>query len=369
MTSQNDSKRAWEEYCESELARIRPILMQHGFILDEIQPHISGERYLMQAITTASGKKLILLGTDREGKKVVIKATRDKSGMGEILHERSCRNLLKKIDFAGDVFNTPEELALLTDGGYTISIQRFIDQECSFLERPLEAQFQFALQAFKSQESAHATTWNHRALIQNTFGIRDVGTYLHTFATFKANIKIALPTDKDLHVLLDNAETVLHEHRTVIEQYSGFLTHTDFVPHNIRISGNIMYLLDHSSLTFGNKYEGWARFLNFMTLYNPPLEQALVHYVRDNRAPQESISLRMMRIYRLGEIIWYYVRTLDASAGNLLALNTERIHFWTEILSYIQKDITVPESIVEEYKAKRDSLRSDDEKQRQKGLH
>ena len=369
MTQQNDSKKIWEEYCENEIAQIRPILTQHGYTLDDVQPHISGERYLMQAVTTASGKKLILLGKDRDGGKVVIKATNDPAGIQEILHERSCRDLLKKIDFAGDVFHTPEELALLTENGYTISIQRFIDQECSFLERPLETQFDLVLKAFKSQESAHATTWQHRAHIHDTFSIRDVDTYLHTFSTFKANIKIALPKNTALHTLLDDAEALLRENSTIIEQYSGFLTHTDFVPHNIRISGSTIYLLDHSSLTFGNKYEGWARFLNFMTLYNPPLERALIQYVKDNRTPEESVSLRMMRIYRLGEIIWYYVRTLDSSSDDLLTLNTERIHFWTEILSYTQRGIAVPESVVENYKAKRDSLRSADEKQRQKGLH
>lgn len=369
MTLHNDSKKAWEEYCAHELTLIRPILAHHGFTLDEAQPHISGERYLMQAVTTASGKKLILLGKDSAGEKVVIKATRDEAGKHEILHERSCRDLLTKIDFAGDVFHTPEELALLTHNGYTISIQRFIDQECSFLERPLEMQFDLVLKAFKSQESAHATTWKHRAHIRDTFSIREVDTYLHTFATFKENIKTALPTYTDLHTLLDDAEKTLRENSIVIEQYSGFLTHTDFVPHNIRISGSTIYLLDHSSLTFGNKYEGWARFLNFMTLYNPPLERALVQYVKDNRTREESVSLRMMRIYRLGEIIWYYVRTLDSSNDNLLILNTERIHFWTKILSYIQKDVAVPESVVENYKAKRDALRSDDEKKRQKGLH
>jgi hypothetical protein len=369
MIPQNDSKKTWETYCENELARIRPILAQHGFTLDDTQPHISGERYLMQAVTTASGKKLILLGKDTDGGKVVIKATRDEAGIHEILNERSCRDLLKKIDFAGDVFHTPEELALLTEDGYTISIQRFIDQECSFLERPLETQFDLVLKAFKSQESAHATTWQHRARIHDTFSIRDVRTYLHTFATFKANIKMALPTHVALHTLLDDAEALLRENNTIIEQYSGFLTHTDFVPHNIRISGGTIYLLDHSSLTFGNKYEGWARFLNFMTLYNPSLESALVQYVKDNRTPEESVSLRMMRIYRLGEIIWYYIRTLDSSSNDLLILNTERIHFWTEILSYMQRNIPVPESLVENYKAKRDSLRSDDEKRRQKGLH
>ena len=161
----------------------------------------------------------------------------------------------------------------------------------------------------------------------------------------------------------------LREHEKTIEQYSGFLTHTDFVPHNIRIHDDTIYLLDHSSLTFGNKYEGWARFVNFMTLYNPMLENALVTYVKENRTPEESVSLRMMRIYRLGEIIWYYVQTLEKSTGDLHTLNTARITFWSTVLTHILKDERIPESIITEYKKTRDSLRSDDEKKRQQGLH
>ena len=52
-----------------------------------------------------------------------------------------------------------------------------------------------------------------------------------------------------------------------------------------------MYLLDHSSLRFGNKYEGWARFRNFTTFYNRPLEEALLLYMRNNRAEEKCFRL------------------------------------------------------------------------------
>ncbi len=363
------TKESWETYCTEHIAWLTPILTSHGYTLDREQPHIQGERFLMHAITTTSGYKLILLGIDQEGKRVVIKASCDEGGIAEINHERLCRNVLAHIDFARDVFHTPSELEYIKTSGYVISIQRFIDQESTFLARPLEAQFMLALGAFKGQEGAHATTFKHRALIANTFGIRSADMYLKTFPEFTKNIQQALPDALVFKERLETAYTILEKEKTIIQQYCGFLTHTDFVPHNIRIQGTTIYLLDHSSLTFGNKYEGWARFINFMTLYNPPLQKALEQYVKDNRTPEESVSLRMMRIYRLGEIIWYYVRTLKKSENQLHTLNTARIEFWSDVLASILKGEEVPESRIDAYTHTRDSLRSADEKIRQRGLH
>lgn len=364
-----DARTEWRAYCEGELALLAPILAENGYELEDAQPHIAGERYLMQAVTTASGRKLILLGRRRDGVRAVIKATRERAGKRELLHEQTCRAVLKKIDFAAEVFHTPELLDEIESGGFLIVITRFIPQERAFIERPTPEQFHFALRAFKGQEGAHATTAKHRALIGDTFGIRDAATYLGNFEDFRERTMDGLPGEPAVHARLAEAKAALAEHRDTIEQYSGFLTHTDFVPHNFRIAGNTIILLDHSSLTFGNKYEGWARFMNFMTLYNPELERALVAYVRDNRTPEESVSLRMMRLYRLGEIIWYYVRTLAASTGDLRTLNTARIRFWSDVLAYVLKNAEVPASLVEGYRAERDRLRSADEKERQRGLH
>ena len=89
------SQKEWETYRDAELGRVHPILAQHGFTLDAAQPHITGERYLMQAVTTASGRKLILVGTrTRDGLRVIIKATSDAAGIRELEHEAQCRSLL-----------------------------------------------------------------------------------------------------------------------------------------------------------------------------------------------------------------------------------------------------------------------------------
>lgn len=367
---ENNPKAAWETYREQELARIKPVLSAHGFALTEEQPHISGERYLMQAVTTTSGRKLILLGKRvSDNMCIVIKATSDSSGISELEHERTCRSMLHKLNFAYDVFHSPEEIAWLQENDTCISIQKFISQEKTFLERSTEEQFALALRAFKAQEGAHATTHRHITQIKHVFESYDAKRYLDTFADFKKNITDTFPHAQDTLTTLTHAQDILQTGEVRMEQYCNFLTHTDFVPHNIRIADDVIYLLDFSSLRFGNKYEGWARFLNFMTLYNPALETALMTYVQDNRAQEEATTLRLMRIYRLGEIIWYYVRAYAHSTDNLKKLNQARIEFWTRVLTHLLDQTVLPEKLRTDYIHTRDSLRDPEEKKRQIGLH
>ena len=364
-----NSEKQWEDYRDHELAGVRPLLAALGYELEAEQPHIAGERYLMQAVTTTSGRKLILLGRrTRDGKRVVVKATSDGAGMRELEHERACRRLLTSIRFAYRVFHSPEELFYGRRGSVLISIQSYIEQESTFLARPLKKQFALALAAFKAQEGAHATTYGHERLIGKAFGVMRSREYLEQFTVFEKNILHTVP-ELVPRELLASVGNVLHSGARTIEQYSGFLTHTDFVPHNIRVHGERIYLLDHSSLRFGNKYEGWARFINFMTLYNPPLAHALVEYVRLNRTPEELLSLKLMRLYRLSEIIWYYAHTLSQCSGNLRELNTERVKLWSAVLKAVLDNALVPSDVLEKYRSKRDALRSSEEKLRQKDLH
>jgi len=359
----------WEKYRETEIQKLGPLLLALGYTLDPEQPHTKGERYLMQAVTTESGQKLVLLGTrTKDNLRAVIKVSSDKKGMQELQHERVCREVLKDIRFAYNIFHTPDELFFGKKNGYLISIQVFIPQERPFLERPLTEQFSLALAAFKAQEGAHATTYGHERIVGKTFGTMRIEDYIRQFEQFKINISRSKPGLVS-EELLTHAERFLKENRLIIEQYSGFLTHTDFVPHNIRIQDSTIYLLDYSSLRFGNKYEGWARFLNFMVLHNPPLAEALNEYIRLNRTPEEVLALKLMRVYRLGEIIWYYTNTLDKCTGDLCALNTERVQFWTTTLEHVLADKPMPSEIIEQYQNKRDNLRSEDEKKRQQGLH
>ncbi|MCX6736095.1 MAG: hypothetical protein NTZ13_03365 [Candidatus Parcubacteria bacterium] len=365
---QEDIKHEWETYCKRELEIVRTILSEFGFTLEERQPHLGGERYLMQAITTESGKKLILVGRRKDGTRVIIKTTEQISGMREILRERKCRHALKKMKFAYHVFFSPEEILFVKKAGRMIFIQKFIEQDCSFLERTNAEQFRLLLKSFKAQEGARAATYEHFRFARKNFGSIDAEGYLKSFDEFKNKINDRMK-DAALEKTLLRAREFLSREKYTIEQYSGFLTHVDFVPHNIRIVGENIYLLDSSALRFGNKYEGWARCINFMALYNPAIEQALIQYVRDNRTEEETLSLRLMRVYRLGEIIWYYVNTLSKSSGNLLVLNKARILFWTHVLEAVLDDKLIPREALENYKNTRDRLRTEDEKDRQRGLH
>ena len=363
----NALKQEWDAYVAREQAYFAPYIQNLHITLDEEQPHIQGERYLIQAVTTTSGKKLILLGTHKD-MRVVLKVSTDKEGMQEIIHERTCRTVLEKIRFAYDTFFAPPYIHFIQTPRHVIAIQQFIPQEIPFLKRPIEEQFTLALSAFKAQESARATTYGHEKTIRKAFETADSSYYLKNFETFIQNIQTHAPnTERDQ--LLKQAKDFLTTHEETIERYRGFLTHTDFVPHNIRIKEKTIFLLDHSSLRFGNKYEGWARFLNFMTLYNPELEQAFLLYIRENRIPEEYLCLRLMRTYRLTELIWFYARTLDHLEGDMHTLNTARVEFWTQVLQSILEDTRLPDTVLNTYIGTRDALRTDDEKKRQQGLH
>ncbi|HVW82857.1 MAG TPA: hypothetical protein VHC68_02870 [Candidatus Paceibacterota bacterium] len=364
-----DSRKIWEAYVGRELAGLRPILAREGYALDAAQPHLAGERHLHRAVTTESGRKLILLGARADGSRVVIKATSDPESKQELIHERERRAELNKINFAYELFASPRELFFGSRGSYLISVQEFIEQERPYLARPLKEQFAYALGAFKAQEGAHATTYGHRRRIERVFGRLEARDYLRNSDSFKDGIAVALSNDTRPATLIARTAAVLRENTGVLEQYGDFLTHTDFVPHNFRIKDGQIYLLDYSSLRFGNKYEGWARFLNFMALYNPPLTRALEEYVRKNRTQEESAALHAMRLYRLSELIWYYARNLPHTEGDLRRLTEARVAFWADMLEAALEDRELPQERIDAYTELRDALRSEDEKERQKGLH
>lgn len=363
----SNTKAQWDAYVVSEIEGITPLLTAHGFSLLPEQPHVSGERYVFQPMTTVSGKKVVLLGKqDVTGGRVVIKASSHKGGRAEIAHERQNKHLLHKLHFAYEVFATPRELFFSDTGSHTIAVYEFIASEKPFLERSLDEQFSLALSAFKAQESAHATTYRHYRTIKHAFPPYTSREYLTTFKQFKDTITTLKPETASL---LTRTENTLTTHRDTIDRYGGFLTHWDFIPQNFRVHGACIFLLDFSSLRFGNKYEGWARFINFMMLYNPPLEDALVKYVRDNRSQGEQESLNLMRLYRLSELVAFYSETLPKAEEQLHTLNSARILFWLDALAAVVQGGTITDTRREEYRELRDSLRSSDEKERQRGLH
>ena len=243
------------------------------------------------------------------------------------------------------------------------------EQDCQFLERPLTEQFFLGLKGLEVQEGVQVTTYEHAHDVSKYFGIWTADNYLQQFEKYYQTVAIKLADQAEILALYQKAKIFLTDKIKIIDLYGGFLTHWDFVPHNIRINNGDIYLLDHSSLRFGNKHESWARFINFMSMHNIELEKALLFYVQKNRPASEYLSLQAMRVYRLAEMIWHYANTLSKAEGDLLALNNLRIKFYTQLLIAVLIDQGLEQSVVTEYIAQRDTLRSEAEKIRQKNLH
>jgi hypothetical protein len=357
------TKERWEQYCATHLTAITPILLDLGFSLESEQPHLAGERYLL------SGPKLVLYGERVQDQlPVIIKVTDDTQAARELLHERDCRKTLTQINFAYQLFHSPTDILFAHHNKYTISITQYIPQDTPFLDRTLEEQFFLTLKALESQEASHATTAEHIRAVARTFEVYTGTRYHHSFVSYQTNVHTS-SAPKHTKKVFEDASTVLHDNTTLLDRYAGFLTHWDFVPHNIRVHTDTIYLLDHTAIRFGNKYEGWARCMNFMTLYHRALETALDTYVRSNRRAEEYETLRLMRIYRLGELIWFYVTKREQAEGTLRTLTDARITLWTQALEAQLSYTPLSESVLDEYRSIRDTLRDPEEKKRQQGLH
>lgn len=352
----------WTEYRNQEIARITPTLKKLGITLHEQQVHVGGERYLM------SGKKLVLTGEHPEKGRVVIKVSSSKKGKKEIQDDRACRQVLNSINFAYQDFFLPQELFFSDKKGCLLSVIAYIEQDEHLIDRPLEEQFFLSLRALEAQESVHATTYSHTKAIRETFGLKSAEDYLREFSEFEEKALSQEPSNETLRNAYARAKTFLFEGKDTIARYAGFLTHHDFVPHNIRIKERDIYLLDHTSIYFGNKYEGWARFVNFMVHHSPELEKALCEYVRANRGEDEYLALRLMRAYKLGLLIQYYTGTLSKTTGDMHKLMRMRLAFWTEVLEAVLDDRHMELARVTRFLDEENLLRSDEEKARRKEI-
>ncbi|MFA5998211.1 MAG: hypothetical protein WC814_02395 [Candidatus Paceibacterota bacterium] len=348
----------------NELSTISRLLKPLGFSLDERQPYMSGERYLM------AGGKLVLAGTqDSDGTKVIIKTSSRKDGKKEIESEKSSRDLMLSLSFADKKILLPDELYYGTEGGYLFLIMRFIPQEKVFVAHTIEEQFFIALSAFEAQEAFHATTFEHLRAVKDVFPVLSSAEYFRDFARLKDSILRQYP-DEPLRTVLERTEKFLREGVVTIDRYANYLTHTDFVPHNFRITEHTLYMLDcvpnYATIHFGNKYEGWARFLNYMLIHSPELERLLAKYVRRNRGEDEYLSLRLMRAYKITFLLDFYARSLAKTAGDLHTLTLARIAYWREALIAVLEDRPLAKEVTDQYVATRDALRSPEEKERQR---
>jgi hypothetical protein len=359
----NETQEIWQEWRDAEIARAKMYLDKLGYAIDTEQAHVSGERFLV------SGHKLVLTGTEKgSDSPVVIKWSTEESGMEEIRDEHERRRVLANINFANRTLRLPLECYFLDDGGVVVLVTRFIPQERIFIELLQEEQFFFALSALESQEGTHVATHEQRRALGDMGRTMQTEDYLTQFHAWCVAIGGHANIPHTLRQALAHAEDFLVTYRHSIGRYNGFLAHTDFVPHNLRITGRQIVMLDHTSLIIGNKYESWARFINFMTLYNPELEKMLLRYVKENRGEDEYLCLRAMRIYKLGFLLYHHTRAHEKSEGNLHLLTGERITFWGRVLESVLRDEAVSPEVVAHYKSRAITLRSPEETERQKEI-
>lgn len=357
-STQNNA--SWQAEKIHELEEISKKLQPLGFSIDEHQPHMSGERYLM------TKDKLVIAGKhSKTSERVIIKASKHPGGRKEIETEKRSRDLLKSLAFTKRDIVFPAELYFGEHDDSLIWVTSYVPQEKIFVAHTLEEQFFLALRAFEAQEAFHATTFEHLQKIKNTFPVFNAEENVKKFESFKKKIAENYH-DKKLSASLSTAEEFLKSNKTTIDRYSRYLVHQDFVPHNFRIKNNEVYMLDCSAVYFSNKYEGWARFLNYMLIHNPKLEKLLTKYILENRGAEEYLSLRLMRVLKIGELLEYYTRSLGKTTGGLHTLTEARIKFWHQALDTLLANKPLPDGVLDEYISKRDALRSPEEKERQR---
>lgn len=358
-------KNNWQEFVQQEIDYFTPILNDLGFTIDDDQPHTKGERGSFRA------KKIILLGSHKSNnKQVVIKCARYEEGINELLEEKQARENIKKIDFAYHEFLEPDETYFNSNKNYTIQITEFIREEVRFTERDPKQQFDIIYRSFVVQEGIHAVTRKHNKQILEYFKVYNFEDYRKQVFICKEKVTDFLGSGLDL---LENTEREILQNKYRINQYCGFLTHTEFVPHNFRVRDNQVYLLDHSAIIIGNKHDGWARFLNWAVLHAPIIEKWFEEYFKINRSLEEQESLRLMRLVRLFELAAHHSKIYFASAKDknleLKELSQKRVYFWLEVMKAVFENREVDRQIVEDYKNDRDSLRTQSEKERQQVIY
>lgn len=340
---------------KNELAKLAHEL---GVVLDATQLHIGGERAIM------SPNKFVLTGhLEKTGQKVVLKCAKHPQGITEIEEEHSIHAALSDFSFAEQELMMPEEIIYQKRGAYTVLVTRFVEQEKVFTDYTLMEQFFMALQALEAQESFHATTREHHAAIIKKFRRHSPQFYFESLEDMRQAIVTTYP---NAAMALDNAVAFIREHTSLLETYDGYLMHSDFVPHNFRIKNRGLFLLDFVSFTLGNKYESWARLINFMEVHSRELAPLLLLHVRRDRGEEEYRALRLMRVYKIIFLLNYYAQSLNKTTGNLRVLASVRLDFWIQVLKHVLADTPVPVSLVTEYHTKRSQLRTPEEKERQR---
>jgi len=344
---------------KEELKSLSKILLDLGYKLEENQPHISGERVIM------SINKLVLVGRNKENKRVVVKCGKDRNKKNEILTEKKIRDYISNLDYTRGNILIPKEISVEKRDGYLFFITEYVEQEKIFVNHSPEEQFHMILRVLDGQEIFHLTTYKHIKEAQKIFNIWDSKKYIKNLKLMIENINKKTNNFTEIKNILRDAQDTVSKNKTTIDTYCCLLIHNDLVPHNFRINDGQIYILDYSSIHFGNKYETLARFINYMLIHNYRLSQRLIKFVK-NKGQKEYECLKIMRIYKIVFLLNYYLNLLGETSGNLSELTRVRIKFWSLVLDFLMKDVEISEKDHSEYIKKRDSLRSEEEKERQR---
>lgn len=351
----------FKQNIQDEIKALEPRLEAMGFELLSNQPHISGER------TYQSQTRLVLEAIHTEtDQKVVIKTSKDPEYKKELRYEKEVRDLLERIDYADQALLSPKELFYIERDDYIFYISEYIEQDKVLGAHTLDEQFFMILPVLESMETFFISTYEMQKGVAKICPIYDYKRYHDLTLQYKESIETLLPEKKDL---FDKALTYFEDHQKEVEMFTGYLLHDDLVPHNMRIQGRKIYMLDHATMRFGNKYDTWARFLNYMTVHGPELKDKLYDYIQKERKREDYLSIQAMRVYKTFMILDYYVGVHNSTEGDIQALALVRMNFWADTLESIIEEKPVPQERIDEYVNARNNLRSKEETERQKGFN
>lgn len=298
--------------------------------------------------------KRVLVAKGKNSEKVIVKLSDSDGGKDEIRKEKMAQDTLTKAVFSQEKIFFPEEILFGEYERYVIRITKFIPQTKVFGAYTEEEQFFMIMREFEAQESFYANTYEHISIVKDIFPVTHYKDYAIKFDSFD----VGPDKQEALELLSKNAE--------LIETRSNYLTHTDFVPSNFRVTGEKVYMIDLSSMHFANRYEGLARLLNWCIIHNPSLETLINEYIKNSRGIDEYLCLRLMRVYKTGFLINHYSSSLSKTTDKLHKLTEVRLQLWREILKNLIHDTPLPVKLISDYKTERDKLRSNEELERQK---
>lgn len=343
-----------------EINTISKLLSRIGFILEEEQPHVNGERFL------ASPDKLVLVGKrKKDNLRVIIKASALKRAKEEIKQEKKVRDIISSFPPFKKAIFIPNEIYFGKLGKYEIFVTEYIDQEKVFIAHSIREQLGLIRETYELREPLNGHTFKIVRKMYSKFPSLGVNDYLTNFKKFERNILERYRTPGIEEAMREAFKFIKHE-KDLIEAGCEHLVHSDFAPHNFRVNGSKLYTLDCSAFIFGNKHEEMARLLNYMTIHNPKLERKVKDYLLKEKGEQEYLSLRVLRAYKIQFLLNFYTQALSKTTKDLLALTTHRVEFWEEVLRCVLKDQELDPKILSVYLENRDNLRSEEEKVRQR---